>query len=82
MLYDKIDEVMSNIDKYEKLTPLFSVGCYLDKMTSMVYPMNGNGTADWNGGVHIMDCCDEFFDSLGSDMEDLTIVTDHYKAVA
>ena len=82
MLLDKINEIMTNFDKYEGLTPIFSVGCYLEKKTSMLYPMLSNGTADWNGGVHILDCGDEFFDNLGNDVEDLGVVTNHYNAVA
>jgi hypothetical protein len=82
MLPNKIDEIMSNYDKYQRLTPLFSVGCYLDSKTSTIYPMLSNGTADWDNGVHIMDCTDEFFDNLGSNVEDLTVVTEQCKAVA
>ena len=46
---------------------LKSVGSVLDKKNKMVYPQFKNGTIDFNNGVHLVDCSNEWYTSLNEE---------------
>ena len=43
---------------------LNSVGSAIDTKTKIVYPKYKNGTIDYDNGVHLVDCSNEWFASL------------------
>ena len=43
---------------------LKSVGSVIDTKTKIVYPKYKNGTIDFNNGVHIIDCSNDWYASL------------------
>ena len=43
---------------------LNSVGSVLDTKSKMVYPQYKDGTIDYDNGVHLVDCYNEWFTSL------------------
>jgi hypothetical protein len=51
---------------------LNSVGCVIDIQTLDIYPKLLDGGYDTYNGLHLDECCDEWFDSL-SDEDSLTI---------
>ena len=44
--------------------PLESVGCFIEEVTGITYPMNSDGTPDLMSDVFIEDCTGEWFLAL------------------
>ena len=61
---------------------LKSVGSVLDTRTKMVYPQYKNGTIDFDSGVHLIDCTDEWWGALNrldnKNLMDLPIKKHYY----
>ena len=49
----------------QKVTILESVGSCIDS-NGITYPLQSNNTPDLNCGVHIDECCDEWWDNLSN----------------
>ena len=56
------------------MVKLNSVGSVFDKKTFNVYPQNIDGTPDLNCGVYVLDCSEEWVNSLSK--EDLQTLND------
>ncbi len=54
--------------------PLNSVGCLIEEVTGITYPMNEDGTPDLMSDVFIEDCTEEWFFALSP--EDNSVVQD------
>ena len=54
--------------------PLESVGCFIEEVTGITYPMNSDGTPDLMSDVFIEDCTEEWFLALSP--EDNSVVQD------
>jgi len=50
-----------------EMIPLNSVGCALNTLSGVVYPMYRDKTYDVDNGSHLDDCCDEWFDALSKE---------------
>ena len=54
---------------------LKSVGCVIDTETGITYAAYKKGGYDDDSGVHIQDCCEEWFDALSD--EDVILINEH-----
>ena len=48
----------------EKMVNLKSVNCVIDEETLITYPVNKNGKADLNNGIHLTETCEEWNEAL------------------
>ena len=46
---------------------LMSVGTILDNKTLLTYPMMNVGGIDFSDEIHLLDCCDDWYNSLSKE---------------